>query len=94
MANDLTGPIWVLDTIGAVTTDEVRVERIAWKNGTTAGHTAKVTDAAGGMVFEDFAAGATYVVSEPIYRALTGLTVEALDSGKLYVTLAHRPYSF
>ena len=94
MSNDATGPIWVLDTTGTISTGTLRIERIAWKNATTLNHTAKVTDGAGKIIFEDFAAGATYNTSEPIHREVTGLIVETLGSGKLYVSVAQRPTSF
>jgi hypothetical protein len=94
MANNLTGPVWVLDTVGTISAAVLRIERIAWKNATTLNHTVKVTDLAGGVIFEDFAAGVTYNVSEPIHREVNGLIVEALESGKLYVSVAQRPRSF
>lgn len=94
MANNTTGPIWVLDTPGTITVDDVRIERIAWKNATTVNHTAKVTDVSGNTIWEDFAAGATYSTSEPVFREVTGLVVEALDSGKLYISIGQRPTSF
>lgn len=94
MSNDLTGPLWVLDTTGTISTNTIRIERIAWKNATTLDHTAKVTDLNGKVIFEDFASGATYNTSEPIHREVQGLIVETLGSGKLYVSLAQRPLSF
>jgi L-asparaginase/Glu-tRNA(Gln) amidotransferase subunit D len=94
MANDTTGPVWVLDTAATVSTGVIRVERIAWKNATTLNHTAKVTDLDGKVIFEDFASGATYNTSEPIHREVKGFIVETLGSGKLYVSIAQRPVSF
>lgn len=94
MANDTSGPIWVLDTAEAVSTNVIRIERIAWKNATTLNHTCKVVDAYGKTIFEDFASWATYNVSEPIGREVDGLTVQTLNSGKLYVSIAQRPKSF
>ena len=94
MANEITGPIWVLDTAGEISTRVIRIERIAWKNATTANHTVKVTDTSGNTIWEDFAAGATYNTSEPVHREVTGLIVQTLDSGKLYISLSQRPRSF
>jgi hypothetical protein len=94
VANDTTGPIWVIDTAGAIATGVVRIERIAWKNATTLNHTAKVVDGYGKTIWEDFASGATYNVSEPIGREVDGLTVSTLQSGKLYISIAQRPTSF
>lgn len=94
MSNTTTGPVWVLDSTGTVTTNTVHIERIAWKNATTLDHTAKVTDGEGNTIWEDFASGATYNTSEPIFREVTGIVVSTLQSGKLYVSLAQRPKSF
>ena len=94
MSNSIVGPVWVLDTVGVVATGVIRIERIAWKNATTLDHTAKITDGDGNTIWEDFAAGATYCVSEPVRREVTGLTVSTLSSGKLYVSIAQRPKSF
>ena len=94
MANSTVGPVWILDTVGAVTTDKIRIERVAWKNATTLNHTAKLTDADGNTVWEDFASGATYNTSEPVFREVTGLSVSTLSSGKLYVSVSQRPKSF
>lgn len=95
MANETKGPIWILDTPGAVSARQLRIERISWKNATTLNHTCKVVDMYGKTVFEDFASGSTYNnPGEPIGRAVDGLTVETLDSGKLYVVLSQRPTTF
>ena len=84
----------MLDSAGTIVTGDVRIERIAWKNATTLNHTAKVTDGAGNTVWEDFASGATYNTSEPIFREVSGLIVETLQSGKLYISIAQRPSAF
>lgn len=95
MSNTTKGPIWVLDTVGAVTARTLRIERISWKNASALNHTCKLVDSYGKTVFEDFASGATYNnPGEPIGRAVDGLTVETLDSGKLYVVLSQRPTTF
>lgn len=86
MADDLTGGTWVIDSTGVKTTGMVYIERIAWKNATTAGHTAKIVNAAGKMIWEHFAPGSTMNVSEPIGKVFQGLDVATLSSGKLYIT--------
>jgi hypothetical protein len=53
-----------------------------------------VVDGYGKTIWEDFASGATYNVSEPIGREVDGLTVSTLQSGKLYISIAQRPTSF
>ena len=94
MADDLTGPIWVCDTEGAKSSEILRIERIAWKKATTAGHLCQVVDSAGKVIWEHIASGANFAVSEEVFREVTGLTVSDLDSGKLYISLAKRPKSF
>ncbi len=91
MADDLTSNPWVIDTTGAKTSAEIRVARIAWKNATTLSHTVLVVDGSGKTIFEDFASGAVYNVSEPIGRVCTGFSVTTLNSGKLYVYFDFKP---
>lgn len=86
MADETTGGVWVLDSTGVKTTAMVYIERIAWKNASTAGHTAKIIDAAGNTIWEHFAPGAIANTSEPIGKTYQGLNVTALNSGKLYIT--------
>ena len=94
MANDVTSNPWVLDTTGAISSGEVRIDRISWKNATTLNHTVLVVDAAGKTIFEDFASGATYNTSQPIGRFYTGVTVSTLSSGKLYIDIDTKPKRF
>ncbi len=94
MSDDLTSNPWVIDTTGAKTSYEVRIDRISWKNATTLGHTVLIVDGAGKTIFEDFASGATYNTSQPIGRVYTGLTVTTLSSGKLYIDMDVRPKRF
>jgi hypothetical protein len=94
MANDCDANPWVIDTAYALTNETVRIERIAWKNAAALNHTCKVVDAYGKTVYEDFASGSTYNNVEHIGRAVEGLTVQTLQSGKLYIYLAHSPTSF
>lgn len=94
MANALTSNPLVIDTTGAILSIPVAIDRISWKNATTLNHTVVVKDGAGNLIFEDFASGATYNVSQPIKRTYTGLTVTTLDSGKLYIDLDLRPKRF
>ena len=61
MANDLTANPWVLDSTGALVTNERTIDYVRWVNGTTAGHQCKLTDAAGAIVFDSYATGANYV---------------------------------
>lgn len=94
MADDLTSNPWVIDSTGSKSSALVRIDRIAWKNATTLNHTVKVVDTAGKIIFEDFASGATYNTSQPIGRSYTGVTVQTLSSGKLYIDLDMNPKRF
>jgi hypothetical protein len=94
MADDLDGNPWVIDTTGAKTSKEVRIDRIAWKNATTLDHTVLIVDGSGKVIFEDFASGATYNTSQPIGRDYTGVTVQTLSSGKLYIDIDLHPKRF
>ena len=91
MSDDLTSNPWVVDTTGTKTSAEIRISRIAWKNATTLNHTVLVVDGNGKTIFEDFASGATYNVSEPIGRVYTGLAVSTINSGKLYIYHDYKP---
>lgn len=94
MANDVAGNPWKLDTTGAVSSANVRIERIRWVGGTTAGHTCVLHDAAGKTVVSFVAAGANYTEDVPVRREYTGLTLTTLASGIVYVSIAQRPKSF
>lgn len=94
MADNLTSNPWVIDSTGAKTSEDVRIDRISWKNATTLNHTVLIVDGAGKTIFEDFASGATYNTSQPIGRVYTGLTVSTLSSGKLYIDIDTRPKRF
>jgi hypothetical protein len=91
MADDLTSNPWVIDSTGAKTSNQVRIARIAWKNASALNDTVLIVDGNGKTIFEDFASGATYNVSEPIARVYDGVTVSTLSSGKLYLHLDVRP---
>jgi len=94
MGDNLTGNPWVIDSAGAKTSAEIRIDRIAWKNATALNDTVLVVDGSGHTIFEDFASGATYNTSQPIGRFYTGLTVTTLSSGKLYIDVDMKPKRF
>lgn len=85
MADDLLANPMVIDTTGVKRTDPVFVERVAWKNATTQGHTARIVDNEGKVIWEHFAPGAVSNVSEPVMHIYNGLNVTTLSSGKLYI---------
>lgn len=84
----LAGNPWLVTVAAALTTDRVRLLGFRWVAAATAGDTCIVTDAAGIVIWESVAAGADYVESDmfPVARIYKGLTVSALDSGRLYVS--------
>lgn len=94
MADDLTSNPWVIDSTGPKTSGEVRIDRISWKNVTSASHTVLIVDGAGKTIFEDFASGSLYTTSQPIRRLYTGVTVSTLSSGKLYIDIDTKPKRF
>lgn len=92
MANDLTTNPWVIDTASASVLSSMlmRVKTVRWVGATTAGHKATIKDRNGKVMWDSVAAGANYVESELIedITSWDGIAVTALDSGKLYITLA------
>ena len=91
MANDLTANPWKLDTTGAVSSETVRIERARIVGMSTAGHTAELRDAAGKTIVSFVAAGANYTEDTPVWREVTGVTLQTLQSGTLYVSISKRP---
>jgi hypothetical protein len=88
-----TSNTWVIDTPSANVIDarRLRIHTIKWRGGTTPDHEAIVTDAAGGHVWGDIAAGANYVSAsyeEGKTRWISGLKVPTLGSGVLEIVLA------
>lgn len=91
MANDTTQSPWILDTAATIdsSSNEVRIKRLKWVGGTTAGHTCVIQNGAGTRnVWEDVAPAANYVASEEFgdKGLLTyGFKLTTIASGKLYV---------
>jgi hypothetical protein len=86
MANDTNGTPWILDTAGAVTTARVNAKTVRWvAPAASAGQKVILKNAAGRVVWEDYATGSNYVVSDRVETIWNGLTVDTIDSGKLYI---------
>lgn len=93
MANDLTKYPLVIDTASGsvLATYDIRVRKIRWVNGTTAGHQAVIQDQYGNLFWESYAAGANYVEESDFTcdwsqkNVLHGLKVPTLGSGKLEI---------
>lgn len=86
MANDLSGPVWIIDTAGTITTAHVHIQHIRWVKATTAGHQCIITNANDKEVWADVASGVNYVSADRIELSLQGgFKVPTLESGKLYI---------
>lgn len=94
MANDVTSNPWILDSLGAVTADPIRVKEVRWVGSTTAGHQAVINDKNGKLKWESLAGGGNNVeeslpnIDRRIPTTWDGLTVATLGSGKLEVYYA------
>lgn len=89
-----TPPVWIIDTASstAVSTDLLRVDQIIWVAGTGSAQDdeCKVTDAAGHVIYDQFATGAdydSYPAKFPAYMNVIGLAVPTLAHGKVYIYL-------
>ncbi len=97
MANNFLGspPLWIIDTASAtpVSTDSLRIYRIRWVGGAGVGlgNECQVTDAAGNVIFDDFATGADYSSPDTVFPekdwSIRGLAVPILATGKVYIYL-------
>lgn len=93
MANSTTLNPLVIDTSGAsaILTTPIRIRKIRWTGGTTAGHTAIVKDQNDNAFWESIASGSNYVEESDFSTIdsnsirINGLKVTALGSGKLYI---------
>lgn len=87
MANDLSGPVWKIDTAGTVTLAHVHIQHIRWVSPTAAaGHRCIIKDSSGRVIWEDVAAGANYVSADRIEISVPGgFVMDTLGSGILYI---------
>ena len=87
MANILSGNPWILDTVGTLTSERVRLTGVRWVGATTATHTAVLTDGTGQVIWASEGAGSSYVEADSFSptRLYCGLRLTALGSGKVYV---------
>lgn len=89
-----TPPVWTIDTASStpVSTDTLRIDSIKWVPGTAgaAGDECKVTDAAGNVIFDEFATGAEedlFQLKMPDKTNTIGLAVPTLGHGKVWIYL-------
>lgn len=86
MANDLTGPVWKIDTVGVLAAKLVHVRGIRWvSKSATAGDDVEIKDASGRVIWASVASGSNYVEADNALRAVYGFEVTVLDSGTLYL---------
>jgi hypothetical protein len=64
------------------------VKHFRWISATASGHKCVVTSHSGSVLFESEADGAKFIDVHPLYKIVNGLTIDTLDSGKLFVYLA------
>lgn len=94
MSNDVSTNPWKLDTAGAISSAVERIERVRIVGMSTAGHTAELQDAAGKTIVAFVAAGTNYSEDVPVHREVTGVTLQALQSGTVFVSVSRRPRTF
>lgn len=93
MSNNITLNPLKIDTAdpGILWNDGLRVRKIRWVGATTAGHRVTVEDQYGNLFWESICPGPDYVEESDFSMlktprgVLTGLIVEVLDSGTLYI---------
>ena len=67
MANDLSRRPWFLDTVAVITTDRVRIRKLRWLGGTTAGHACQVEDSNGEIIWRSLPNRANFIHQTKIY---------------------------
>lgn len=93
MANNLGQNPYIIDTPGAgiITTNIIRMKKLRWIGGTTAGHQCIVTDQFGNVFWKSIAPAANYVEETDwtTYNnqsvTLNGLKVTVMGSGELHL---------
>lgn len=88
MANEFHDNYWILDTLGTVSEEPVKIRAIRWVSaGAAAGHQIVLTDADGNTVWETVATGANYVEESRVPVDVPSLTLFARSSGTVYIYL-------
>ena len=87
MANDISGPTWVLDTTGTIipSTRSVKVKSLRWLGATTAGHTCIIKDGGGRLRWKSIASGNNFLDVDAPGFTLQGFVLDTLASGELHV---------
>ena len=87
-ANDVQRSPWLIDTATTtpIVTGQIRISSLRWVGVTTAGHKLILVDRNGRKLFETTApaGGSEYELPLPV-TSNTGVSVQQIDSGLLYV---------
>lgn len=90
MANDLTGPIWKIDTASATLLFEklIGLKGIRWvSKSAVAGDDVEIQDSTGRVIWKSVASGSNYVEADVTTRHVYGVKVTILDSGELFIEI-------
>ena len=92
MANNVTGPVWNLDTAGVVTTKPVTILGFVYKPAANSNHIV-VKDNSGNIIIDwlasnSIAANPQIGLTLPQAKTFQGLNVDTIDGGNLFVYLA------
>ena len=78
----------LMTTAGDELSGKQLVRHMRWVGGTTSGHSLVVTDSGGTVIWESIADGANYIDVHPFYRFFSGVKIQTMQSGRLYVYLS------
>jgi len=85
MSNVVSGNTWVLDTVGSVTTEKVKIKGIHWTGITTDSDDLLINDASGGQIIVSAKGFAKSDMYFWIDGWRDGLYLTTLDSGTVMV---------
>lgn len=87
MANDITGPVWVIDTAATIVAKGtmLRIKGIAWVNGGAQNDSVVVTDGNGKLIWKSVATGANYTDRDAPSITVNGLIFTTLSSGQVFI---------
>lgn len=91
MANNLTGPVWRIDSPSATLLykDLIHIKGIRWiSKSATAGDDVEIHDGQDRIIWQSVASGSNYVEADQTSRYIFGISVPILDSGTLYIEFA------
>ena len=88
MANDLSGPVWRIDTPSATIlyTGLISIKGIRWvSKSATAGDDVEIHDGTDRIIWKSVASGTNYVEADTTIRHIYTISIPILDSGELYI---------